>query len=339
MPSNIKFQNLTYSKCKRFLRNLVSFVLALILIILAFSVTVAERYASEEFIDKYNVDVKCDYITNYDNYQKILELNKTDIEQKLTSSRINCFCKTNLFNSTNIFDITEMTLKIPKYLVVGTNLDLVDKTINLTISDNILVPDVVNNELIDVYPCKDWAGKFVGYYSMQVGLIIFIPILNALIVLFLTVLTDFERNKTLSSDFSSNMIKCFIVQFINVVVVIIIVNLRIDSIYNKNPKFFVFTGKYQDLDPDWYSFVGVVIASSMFINIFTPHVSSFLEYIYYSCRRCCDSGCCSDDVRTKKLTKLEYFELYVGPKFAIEFRYAEVSYILLNRFLLSCLSR
>lgn len=326
MPSNIKFQNLTYSKCKRFLRNLVSFILALILIVLAFSVTVAERYASEEFINNYDVDVNCQYITNYDDYENIIRLNKTEIEQKLTNSRINCFCKNKLFNNTNIFDVTNMKISIPKNLLIDSNLDLVDKSINLTSSGINLISEVNGKDLIEVYPCKDWTGKFVAYYSMQVGLIIFIPILNALIVFILTVLTSFERNKTLSSDFTSNMIKCFIVQFINVVVVIIIVNLRIESIYNKNPKFFIFTGKYSDFNPEWYSFVGVVIASSMFINIFSPHISSFIEYIYYSCRRCCDSGCCTDNLSTKTLTKLEYFDLYVGPRFAIEFRYAEVSF-------------
>lgn len=122
---------------------------------------------------------------------------------------------------------------------------------------------------------------------------------------------------------SSNMFKCFITQFVNTAIVIVVVNLKVESVYKWNPDFFILTGLYSDLTPGWYSTVGTTIAFTMFINIFTPHLSALMFWMFYGCKRCLDTGCRGNG-KTKKLTKNSFFLLYVGPEFRMDSRYAQV---------------
>jgi len=99
--------------------------------------------------------------------------------------------------------------------------------------------------------------------------------------------------------------------------------MQIDIIINWNSDFPLFTGKYKDLDPAWYTDVGSTIIFYMIINIFTPHFASLFSYLIMCCKRGCDKKK-SKNKTTAKLTKTEYLELYVGPEFLLGSRYAEV---------------
>jgi hypothetical protein len=85
----------------------------------------------------------------------------------------------------------------------------------------------------------------------------------------------------------------------------------------------MFTGNYDDLNPSWYANVGVTIVFTMFINVIVPHISALLEMLFVFVYRCCDSGC-TKGRKTKKSNKREFFELYMGPQFAIDIRYSEI---------------
>lgn len=61
----------------------------------------------------------------------------------------------------------------------------------------------------------------------------------------------------------------------------------------------------------------------MILNIIVPHLSALLELLLNYTKRCFDSGC-SCGKRTKKVLKKEYMELYVGPYFHIDIRYAQI---------------
>jgi hypothetical protein len=83
----------------------------------------------------------------------------------------------------------------------------------------------------------------------------------------------------------------------------------------------LFTGKYSDFSPGWYEQVGSVIILSVIINIFIPHLGVLLKYFYIECKRCYIKN--SND-RTKNLTKKEFFDLFIGPDFCIDYRYTDV---------------
>lgn len=263
---------------------------ALLLIIISFAVVISSEYAQKNFVDSYNTSSDCDFVSNYTDYSVIYWNLQSNITNSNGKAQLNCFCYK----------------KMEEMLADFKNFKLIDP-----------IGEQIN-------PCDSWLTEMLKYQSLNVGLIIVISILNSLIILGLTFLTKFERNMTLTIDMYKNMFKCFIIQFINTAVVIMVVNINIQSL-SQLKFFFIFAGQYKDLNPQWYNHVGSVIAFAMFINIFTPHLSEFLSYIFVSILRILDKGYCSKHKRfTKKLTKKDYLQLYVGPEFGMEFRYAEI---------------
>lgn len=64
-------------------------------------------------------------------------------------------------------------------------------------------------------PCKDWITMFLQANLLDLGVIICIPVINVVVGLFFKSLTNFERNKTVTSDITSLFFKFFFIQFIN----------------------------------------------------------------------------------------------------------------------------
>ena len=122
---------------------------------------------------------------------------------------------------------------------------------------------------------------------------------------------------------TSIMWKSFIIQFINTGIIIVLVNMEIKEVISWNETFPFFTGKYDDLNPSWYFDVGSTILFYMIINIFSPHIACLISYYYLLMRRCCDRKF-SKNKNTAKLTRTEYFDLYIGPEFSIGSRYAQI---------------
>jgi hypothetical protein len=56
----------------------------------------------------------------------------------------------------------------------------------------------------------------------------------------------------------------------------------------------------------------------------TPHTEPLLTYFYTYCKRSCDSKCCNGGRKTKRNTRSEYIELYLGPQFDIGGRYSQI---------------
>jgi hypothetical protein len=134
------------------------------------------------------------------------------------------------------------------------------------------------------------------------------------------------------------MIKTAIFQIINSLIIIMLVNSSIDFFKSNKEEwlreFPFFTGKYSDLNPEWFYIVGVTITFYMILNIVTPHLSVYISYLIKKCKRCCNV-CCSKNKYGSILTKEEYFDLYVGPEFSIGERYAQILNTLFIAFTLS----
>lgn len=64
----------------------------------------------------------------------------------------------------------------------------------------------------------------------------------------------------------------------------------------------------------------------MIINIVNLPVINTLFYFFRVCARCIDRGCTCNPEKTKKRTQEEWEELYTGPEFLVDFRYAQVSF-------------
>jgi hypothetical protein len=226
-PSNIKWENVTYPSWKRFFRKLLAYTVSFILIIASFGIIIGGKFAQEELSKDFNINLDCS--------QTKVELSdvKLEYENTLLSSKEKvetyCYCWNSLVD------------------------DGYEKTKNFSFLSE------KNSTLI--YPCQDWLDAYIKLYSLNIGTIIIVPLINSLIYVVLRSVTKFERNKTLSEDMISNFFKIFSMQSINMGIVILLVNIKVNSIKDEIPKFPILTGNYKDFDPVWFFYVGSVIVS------------------------------------------------------------------------------
>jgi len=283
-PSNLKWQNIPYSGCRRFARICLSVLIAIVVVLFSFGIVIGGKYVQNREDKVFNSDVDCSFV-DYSNTTLILnEYNNPNVAN-INKIMTYCFCK--------------------DYLYTNGPVAANDYTIN------------------NIKLCKTWVESYVQSYAINIGIIVAIPVINSILVMIFRALTEFERNKTVSFDKMSNIWKIFIMQMINTGLILLLVNADVKAVYQKYPDFPLFTGKYQDLTPQWYYDIGSTIAFSLILNVFIPHLAIIMSQMLTLCRRCWDSGCTCDGSKSK-LRKSIYKELYTGPDFLIDCRYSEL---------------
>ena len=110
------------------------------------------------------------------------------------------------------------------------------------------------------------------------------------------IMTEFEKHNSLSTMYNSQILKIFIIQFINTAVVLIFVNIRLDyNLANTQNGFKalsnIMTGKYLGLNYDWYLKVGVTLLLTMLIQVVSMPVSSYIMDILKRAKAFWDRGC------------------------------------------------
>ncbi len=268
------------------MRKIVSFFIAFIIVLASFGIVIGNKYAQNAINQVFNTNVDCNYI-KYTEKEVYTEFTDDSINSR-SKVKTYCFCQNTLF-STGYSETKSKT--------VGTS---------------------------DTYPCKEWVNLYLYSRSLVVATFILVPTINAILSILLSLLTAWERNKSVSQYESSNMWKSFFLQFINTAVVILVVNTYIESVYEWNSSFPLFTGLFKDLNPYWYLYVGVTIIFCMILNIITPHIAPLIFYLLANTKRCCDRNCCNKGKKTKKVTRQEYLNLYIGPNFDIGTRYSQM---------------
>eukprot|EP00347_Sterkiella_histriomuscorum_P015813 403355588 len=197
--------------------------------------------------------------------------------------------------------------------------------------------DVVDIKFADgKYYCKDWAFDY-AISNMFVYVIAFIIVAcNIIVKGILKYITYFEKPKTVGIRSFSVMIKIFLVQFVNTVMILILVNWRINRKYDMEvdgityeinkpifgDNFVIFSGRYTDFTPEFYRTVGTTLLLTMIINIVSPNFINYSFYLMKKISQCCDRGCSLDKRRTKLFIQDDYEALYTGPELQFEGRYA-----------------
>ena len=255
---------------------------------MSLGIVIGGKYLQMQIDTKINSEIDCTFVDIQNVTEVVREFNDTNISN-LTKIKTYCYCKNYLYNNDPI------------------------KTKNLVIGN--------------VHLCQDWIVLYIQVNSLSIGIIIVIPIVNAILVLILKFLTKFERNKTISVEKMADIGKIFLMQMINTGLIILLVNTNLQSFKVNYPNFPIFTGKYKDMTPQWFLEIGSTIAFSLILNAFIPHLSILMQNCLTLCNRCLDSGCgCVGDGST--LDKKEYSLLYTGPEFLIDCRYSQVNYSL-----------
>jgi hypothetical protein len=82
-------------------------------------------------------------------------------------------------------------------------------------------------------------------------------------------------------------------QFINIAIVLLAVNINLS--HNEKGKFLgflpIFNGKYNDFDSFWYLNIGKMLCMTLFLSIFSPHLSKLFWPVLSWIFRCQDRGC------------------------------------------------
>ena len=171
--------------------------------------------------------------------------------------------------------------------------------------------------------CKDWFESY-SLTNIMIGVMaLAIVMINFVLKRILKMLAQFERRPTKTEEISASTIKMFIAQFINMGVIIILVNADIN--FTDLPSNFpILQGEYPDFNIEWYKNIGSTIALTMILSVFTPHLAAMGFVCIRGSKRCCDRGCRCDKRHTKKVLQEDYDELYIGPEMLMDFRYSQI---------------
>lgn len=197
--------------------------------------------------------------------------------------------------------------------------------------------------------CYEWATTYATTQALAGVVILTVVIVNLLLSGVLKALVRLERHHTQSTQVVSHVTKVFLAQFCNTAVLMVALNANIDYFIDNNASTSwktlldkssssgdlisslsvtageIFTGKYSDFSPGWYSDVGTALLLTALANAVSPHLWALFAYFIMQLRRIRDRGLRSwrDESRTSCATQRDLEALHRGPPFNIASRYAQ----------------
>lgn len=155
-------------------------------------------------------------------------------------------------------------------------------------------------------------------------------------------MSSFENHKYLSAELASRVIKIFIAQFLNTGIILLIMNIRFeDGSTAAQALQNAIKGRFYDFSPLWFEGVGTVVLLTMVINVFSTPLMVIFFHLLRLLKRSIDQsikicvsgfnfilkGCSGDRHISKQKKQKKYEEIYMGPDFLIDFRYAQVNHL------------
>lgn len=119
----------------------------------------------------------------------------------------------------------------------------------------------------------------------------------------------------------SIMIKIFWIQFINIGVVLLLVNI---NAHLSIPYFPILDGTYTEFNVRFYKIIGSTLILTMLLNIVSPHAANMFYICLKGCSKCRDRGCSCDKKKTKQITQKKYEKMNIGPIFDLDRRYSAI---------------
>jgi hypothetical protein len=286
-PINIKWRNMTYSSAKRCCLKALSISLAIIILFIGFGIIILGKIIQDDVNKSFDLNLNCNLV-DYNIQQVIFESSSTMPSKAKVKTF--CYCK-DMLDTDGYFYTMDYTLP------------------NTTIQ-----------------PCAAWLNAYTKSSLITYGIIVVIPLINVLLKTVIIILTEVERNKTLTDDKNSNIAKLSLSQYFNVALTILLVNVSIDSVKNWNSGFPIFTGDYTDMSPTWFMNIGGTITFAMILNIVVPHIMNLFFFMLRYIRRCCESGNLVGYF-SKYRTREQFASMYYSPEFRLDVRYGMVRII------------
>ncbi|GFH46056.1 hypothetical protein CTEN210_02530 [Chaetoceros tenuissimus] len=177
--------------------------------------------------------------------------------------------------------------------------------------------DLINDEICEAFVKEKLKSVLITYGASFI--VVFIN-------MFFTTLMDksgtFEKHQSLDDMESSNMTRLFLLKFLNTGCLVLFYGIKFMQVM-MDVKF----DDPQNFNIEWYETGGVGLIMVMIINIFSPHIGSFLAYRKYRSKiRKLEQNLTKDKMYVDEKFKIFYSqdelnEIYLGPPFRLNFRY------------------
>ena len=107
---------------------------------------------------------------------------------------------------------------------------------------------------------------------MIVGSSVMVTVINIVATTLFNVMVDLEKKHTINEETETLFMKKTLIQYINIALIVLAVNFKFldDKFLGFVP---IFNGTYPDFTAEWYKNVGKTLSLTLFINIFSPHIS------------------------------------------------------------------
>ncbi|KAL4438637.1 hypothetical protein ABPG74_015535 [Tetrahymena malaccensis] len=283
-PDNINWKNLYYSNTNKFFRKIFSLIISITILILSF-VAVGIIKSVQKFLTVQYPSVNC-------NTSQFQGINKEDVE-----------------------NIPQDTVQYQKMLIIECFCWLQNYQYKLQSSLHSI--------------CNDWYQNYISNLFLPLGIVISLIIVNFLIQKILTKLSKFEKYKFLNSQMNSQIDKIFIVSFINSVFIIYQTNQKqtppqeSDSDQQNFMQKVFGSGQFYSYNPEWYRNVGIIFTISLISKSLSIPLGKISFYYYKRFIFFIDQKCSFDKNKTKCQNNQQWLKLRQGPKFSIQYRYAQ----------------
>ena len=172
--------------------------------------------------------------------------------------------------------------------------------------------------------CREWYQRYLLIIVVIGGIAVLITVGNIVIELLVMYGSHLTRPVNKQTIISDAVRTSSWIQFINLGLVLLVINLKVKLSSNLKLPAGIFNGAYEDFSSMWYIDVGTQIMLSMLLEICAPHSVPLVRLAYYEIRRCWDRSCTCDKRKSKKLIQQDYEDLYTGPEFQLEARLAQI---------------
>jgi hypothetical protein len=167
--------------------------------------------------------------------------------------------------------------------------------------------DVVHKTDLREDVCKDWLVDAAMTLFLSALASIVTAVTNVVLLILILAFAELERHMSVSSLNSSVMFKVAVSQFLNMAVIVFLLNW--DGL--------VFSGDFKDFNRGWYAVVGSILCVNLFLNSFTGAMAKVAMHILVVLKRC---PCCTRRARHQA----ELIALFENPDFDISSRYAGI---------------
>jgi len=112
---------------------------------------------------------------------------------------------------------------------------------------------------------------------MVIGTSVVVTLINIITCMIFEKMAIVEKKHTVNEETTGQFIKIFIMQFMNIALVVLIVNMNLSiGFLSFLP---IFNGEYLDFNSGWYENVGKTICLTMVINISLPIFPNLLCHL------------------------------------------------------------